>query len=181
VSLGYSPMNAGMMMIPAALAGMFSKRVVVPLVHRLGYRRVLVGNTLLVGTAMASFALVRPGLPVWVHAVQFAAFGAVNSLQFTAMNTLTLRDLDGELASSGNSLLSMVMMLSMSLGVAVAGGLLGAFGGVDAGPEHFNALGAFRWTFVCVGVVTVTSAAIFAQLEPTHSLRQSTVREVETR
>jgi hypothetical protein len=144
VSLGYSPMNAGMMMIPAALAGMFSKRVVVPLVHRLGYRRVLVGNTLLVGTAMASFALVRPGLPVWVHAVQFAAFGAVNSLQFTAMNTLTLRDLDGELASSGNSLLSMVMMLSMSLGVAVAGGLPGARSVASTpGPGHFNTLGAF--------------------------------------
>jgi Na+/melibiose symporter-like transporter len=180
VALGYSPVHAGMMMIPAALAGMFSKRVVVPLVHRFGYRRVLVGNTLLVGTAMASFALVRPGLPLWVHAVQFAAFGAVNSLQFTAMNTLTLRDLDGDLASSGNSLLSMVMMLSMSLGVAVAGGLLGAFGGVDAGPQHLNALGAFRWTFVCVGVVTVTSAAIFAQLEPTHSLPHATVREVES-
>jgi EmrB/QacA subfamily drug resistance transporter len=180
VSLGYSPMHAGMMMIPAALAGMFSKRVVVPLVHRIGYRRVLVGNTLLVGTAMASFALVRPGLPVWVHAVQFAAFGAVNSLQFTAMNTLTLRDLGGELASGGNSLLSMVMMLSMSLGVAVAGGLLGAFGGVAADPEHLNTLGAFRWTFVCVGVVTVTSAAIFAQLEPTHSLQHATVREAES-
>jgi EmrB/QacA subfamily drug resistance transporter len=180
VSLGYSPMHAGMMMIPAALAGMFSKRVVVPLVHRIGYRRVLVGNTLLVGTAMASFALVRPGLPVWVHAVQFAAFGAVNSLQFTAMNTLTLRDLGGELASGGNSLLSMVMMLSMSLGVAVAGGLLGAFGGVAVDPEHLNTLGAFRWTFVCVGVVTVTSAAIFAQLEPTHSLQHATVREAES-
>ena len=49
VALGYSPMHAGMMMIPAALAGMFSKRIVVPLVRRLGYRRVLVGNTLLVG------------------------------------------------------------------------------------------------------------------------------------
>jgi EmrB/QacA subfamily drug resistance transporter len=180
VSLGYSPMHAGMMMIPAALAGMFSKRVVVPLVHRLGYRRVLVGNTLLVGAAMASFALVRPGLPLWVHAVQFAAFGAVNSLQFTAMNTLTLRDLDGELASSGNSLLSMVMMLSMSLGVAVAGGLLGAFGGVESSPAHADTLGAFRWTYLCVGFVTVTSAAIFAQLEPTHRLPQATVREVES-
>jgi MFS family permease len=180
VALGYSPMHAGMMMIPAALAGMFSKRVVVPLVHRFGYRRVLVGNTLLVGMAMASFALVHPGLPLWVHAVQFAVFGGVNSLQFTAMNTLTLRDLEGELASSGNSLLSMVMMLSMSLGVAVAGGLLGAFGGVGASPTRLDALVAFRWTFVCVGVVTVTSAAIFAQLEPTHSLQPATVREVES-
>ena len=33
VALGYSPMHAGMMMIPAALAGMFSKRIVVPLVR----------------------------------------------------------------------------------------------------------------------------------------------------
>jgi EmrB/QacA subfamily drug resistance transporter len=174
--MGYSPMHAGMMMVPAALAGMFSKSMVVPLVHRLGYRRVLVGNTLLVGTAMASFALVRPGLALWVHAVQFAFFGAVNSLQFTAMNTLALRDLDGELASGGNSLLSMVMMLSMSLGVAVAGGLLGAFGGAGA---DLDTLSAFRWSFVCVGLVTITSAAIFAQLEPTHSLAHTTVQEAE--
>ena len=165
---------------PAAAAGMFSKRVVVPLVHRFGYRRVLVGNTLLVGATMASFALLQPGLPVWVHAVQFAAFGAVNSLQFTAMNTLTLRDLDGEFASSGNGLLSMLMMLTVSLGVAMAGGLLGAFGAVAAAnPSQFDTLTAFRWTFVCVGAVTITSAAIFAQLEPTHSLQQATVQETE--
>jgi len=121
-------------------------------------------------------ALVRPGLPLWVHAVQFALFGAVNSLQFTAMNTLALRDLDGELASGGNSLLSMVMMLSMSLGVAVAGGLLGAFGGAGG---DLDTLSAFRWSFVCVGLVTITSAAIFAQLEPTHRLAPTTVQEAE--
>lgn len=176
VAMGYSPMRAGMMMIPAALAGMFSKRVVVHLVRAVGYRRVLVGNTLLVGLAMASFALVQPGQAIWVHAVQFAGFGAVNSLQFTAMNTLVLRDLDGDLASSGNSLLSMVMMLSMSLGVAVAGSLLAAFGTAtgDAGT-----LTAFRWTFVCVGLVTTASAAIFAQLERTHEIPEATVREVD--
>jgi EmrB/QacA subfamily drug resistance transporter len=179
VPMGYSPMHAGMMMIPAALAGMFSKRVVVPLVRKVGYRRVLVGNTVLVGLAMASFALVQPGLPLWIHAMQFAAFGAVNSLQFTAMNTLALRDLDGELASSGNSLLSMVMMLSMGLGVAVAGGLLGAFGGEGAGPQHVATLDAFRWSFICVGLVTLTSAAIFAQLEPTHRLPSETVQEAD--
>ena len=179
VALGYSPMHAGMMMIPAALAGMFSKRIVVPLVRQVGYRRVLVGNTLLVGAAMASFALVQPGLPLWVHVVQFAFFGAVNSLQFTAMNTLALRDLDSELASSGNSLLSMVMMLAMSLGVAVAAGLLGAFGGAGAEAGHLGALTAFRWSFVCVGLVTMTSAAIFAQLEPTHIIPQAAVQEAD--
>lgn len=176
VAMGFSPMQAGMMMIPAALAGMFSKRVVVQIVRAVGYRKVLVGNTLLVGLAMASFALVRPGQPIWLHALQFACFGAVNSLQFTAMNTLVLRDLDGDLASSGNSLLSMVMMLSMSLGVAVAGSLLSAFGSTT---DQAGTFAAFRWTLVCVGLVTMVSAAIFAQLEPTRRIPEETVQEVE--
>jgi MFS family permease len=169
-----------MQMVPVAIAGMISKRLILPVIREFGYRRVLVGNTLLVGFAMASFALISADEPTWLRIAQLAFFGLVNSLQFTAMNTLTLRDLEGELASSGNSLLSMVMMLSMSLGVAVAGGLLGAFGGVDASPERLDTLVAFRWTFVCVGAVTVTSAAIFAQLEPTRSLLHTTVREAES-
>lgn len=177
VAIGYSPIKAGMMMIPAAIAGMFSKRIVVPLVHRLGYRRVLVGNTVLVGLAMASFALVGPETPWYLLGLQFAGFGAVNSLQFTAMNTLALRDLDDELASSGNSLLSMVMMLAMSMGVAIAGGLLGAFGGASIDPGRGDALWAFRWSFVCVGLVTMASAAIFAQLEPTHHIPEDKVQE----
>ncbi len=40
------------------------------------------------------------------------------------MNTLTLKDLRTT-ASSGNSLLSMIMQLSMSIGVTIAGLLLG--------------------------------------------------------
>jgi EmrB/QacA subfamily drug resistance transporter len=179
VLLGYSPMQAGMMMIPAAAAGMFSKRIVVPLVNTLGYRPVLVGNTLLVGMAMASFALAEPGQSVWWRLVQFSFFGAVNSLQFTAMNTLTLCDLEGELASSGNSLLSMVMMLSMSLGIATAGGLLGAFGGSQLNASPDAMLSAFRWCFLSMGLVTMTSAAIFAQLDPSRSISQSKVREVD--
>src|SRR5690606_28134370 len=91
---------------------------------------------------------------------------------FTAMNTLTLRDLDGERASAGNSLLSMVMMLSVSLGVAIAGGLLAAFGGDTRGEP---VLAAFRWTFVCIGMVTAASAAIFAQIEPTRRMPEQVV------
>lgn len=179
VALGYSPMNAGLMMIPAALAGMGSKRIVVPLVHRLGYRKVLVGNTILVGLAMASFALISPEWPLWLHLIQFGCFGAVNSLQFTAMNTLALRDLDGDLASSGNSLLSMTMMLAMSIGVAVAGSLLGVFGNEALHPLRDQALGAFRWTFVCVGLITMASATIFAQLPPTRRIPPASVKRAD--
>jgi MFS family permease len=144
-------------------ASLPTKPMVTALISRHGYRRVLVANTLLVGLAIASYALMSAAQPVWLHLLQLAWFGAVNSMQFTAMNAITLKDLAGEAASSGNSLLSMVQMLSMSLGVTAAGALLGGFAGLP-GPDAAHHLPAFHATFLCVGLMTFASAWIFWQL-----------------
>jgi EmrB/QacA subfamily drug resistance transporter len=161
ISLGYTPFHAGMMMLPTSIAAIASKRIVTPLIMRVGYRKTLVVNTILVGAAMATFSLISAQEPLWLTIVQLAFFGCVNSLQFTAMNTVTLKDLDGNEATSGNSLLSMVQMLSLSLGVAAAGGLLATFVS-DYG--HGRELFAFHATFICVGLMTSASAGIFWQL-----------------
>jgi len=161
ISLGYTPFHAGMMMLPTSIAAIASKRIVTPVITRLGYRKTLVVNTILVGAAMATFSLISAQEPLWLTIVQLAFFGCVNSLQFTAMNTVTLKDLDGNEATSGNSLLSMVQMLSLSLGVAAAGGLLATFV-TDYG--HGRELFAFHATFICVGLMTSASAGIFWQL-----------------
>jgi EmrB/QacA subfamily drug resistance transporter len=166
VSLGHSPMQAGMMMLPVAAAGMGMKRLAAPLITRLGYRRVLVSNTVLVGLLMASFALISAEQPLWLRVLQLALFGAFNSLQFTAMNTVTLKDLDKAQASSGNSLFSMVQMLAMSLGVGLAGAVLAAYGAHYGTQLPAQALQAFHATFLTMGVVTVAAAAVFWQLSP---------------
>ena len=163
VSLRYTPFHSGMMMLSTSAAAILAKQIVTPLITRVGYRRMLVVNTVLVGLAMASFALISEKEPLWLTILQLAFFGSVNSLQYTAMNTVTLKDLEGSEASSGNSLLSMVQMLSMSLGVAAAGGLLATF--LDT---YSNGTGrelyAFHYTFICVGLLTAASAWIFWQL-----------------
>jgi EmrB/QacA subfamily drug resistance transporter len=166
VSMGYSPLRAGLMMLPIAMAGMAMKRFTTPLITHLGYRRVLVANTALVGLTMGSFALTSPGQPVALHIVQLLCFGAVNSLQFTAMNTVTLRDLDGSMASSGNSLLSMVQMLAMSLGVAAASSVLGGYSGIFGSAAPIDTLHAFQATFATMGLITLASALIFWHLPP---------------
>ncbi|MDR0274381.1 MAG: multidrug transporter subunit MdtD [Burkholderiaceae bacterium] len=164
LALGYSPAQAGMLMLPLALANMGMKRVISVIIARHGYRRVLVGNTLLSGGLIASFALMSHGQPLWLRIAQLACLGAVNSMQFTSMNTVTLKDLDAARASSGNSMLSMVQMLGMSLGVTSAAALLAAFTGwLDAGTGA-AALPAFRATFVTIGLLTMASAGIFWQL-----------------
>jgi len=98
--------------------------------------------------------------------VQLAFFGGVNSIQFTAMNTLTLKDLGTGGASSGNSLFSLVQMLSMSLGVTIAGAVLATFTGILPRVTETNSLPAFHATFLCLGIITAASAWIFAQLAP---------------
>ena len=178
VTMGYSPAQAGMMMLPVALASMSMKRITTPLIQRHGYRRVLVVNTGLVGLTMASFALSSPQQPLVMLLLQLAAFGAVNSMQFTAMNTLTLKDLEPGAASSGNSLLSMVQMLAMGMGVAAAGAVLAAFTeffGSEAG--GVRTLQAFQATFGCMALITVASAGIFWQLAEADSQAMRSSRE----
>ena len=166
LSLGYSPAQAGMMMLPVAGAAMLSKRPVTLLITRFGYRNVLVSNTLLVGLTIADMALMSASQPLWLHVLQLAVFGAVNSMQFTAMNTITLKDLKAGGASSGNSLFSMVQMLAMSLGVTVAGAMLGTFSRLFGHDSGADSLSAFHATFICVGLITAASAGIFWQLSP---------------
>lgn len=162
LALGYSPVEAGLMMMPLILGAMTVKRIITPLIQRIGYRRVLVSNTLIVGLGIASFALIPADQPTWLKAIHFFVFGMFNSVQFTAMNTLTLKDLEQRHASSGNSLLSMIMMLSMSLGVAAAGAILSGF----TVHYHEQVLSAFHATFICMGMMTMAAAWIFWQLEP---------------
>ena len=165
LAMGFSPAQAGMLMLPVALAAMASKRLVTRIITRWGYRPVLVGNTLLLGALIAAFALMTPEQPLWLRVLQMAVFGGVNSMQFTAMNAVTLKDLEPARAASGNSLFSMVQMLGMSLGVTCAAALLHAFADwLDTG-AGLSALPAFRAAFVVIGLMTMLSAAIFWQLD----------------
>jgi EmrB/QacA subfamily drug resistance transporter len=179
IGLGYAPFEAGLMMVPVAIAGIASKTFVTRLIKRIGYRIMLVSNTLLVGIATASFALITPEQPLWMRIVQLALFGTFNSMQFTAMNTVTLKDLQGYQTSGGNSLLSMVMMLSMSLGVASAGALLANFEDHFGHDSTAQALAAFHATFICVGLITFASAWIFWQLSADEKPPERKVENVE--
>jgi len=163
VGLEHTPVRAGIMMLPISISALLTKRVVTPLILHFGYKTVLTANTIFVGLSMIGFSLITPQQPAWLRILQLAIFGFFNSLQFTAMNTVVLKDLTPLQASSGNTLLSMVQMLSMSFGVALAGTMISVFTDADS-RIRTNALDAFHATFICVGLITCASAWIFAQL-----------------
>lgn len=164
IGLGFSPFHAGLMMIPMVLGSMGMKRIVVQVVNRFGYRHVLVTTT--IGLALVSLLFMATALAGWYYALPLVLFiqGMVNSSRFSSMNTLTLKDLPDEHASSGNSLLSMIMQLSMSIGVTVAGLLLGMFGQQHVAADSAATHQVFMYTYLCMALIIALPALIFARV-----------------
>ncbi|MGC6387703.1 multidrug transporter subunit MdtD [Ewingella sp. S1.OA.A_B6] len=164
LGMGFTPFNAGLMMVPMVLGSMGMKRVVVRLVNKLGYRQALVTATLLLALITLIFPFVAIYGAFWMIPVVLFFQGMVNSLRFSSMNTLTLKDLPSRLASSGNSLLSMVMQLSMSLGVSIVGIFLGLFAHqqVIAGSASMHS--TFLYCYLCMSLVIALPAWIFSRV-----------------
>jgi DHA2 family multidrug resistance protein-like MFS transporter len=167
LGMGFTPFHAGLMMIPMVLGSMGMKRVVVRLVNQLGYRKALVSATLLLALITLIFPLVAIYGAVWMIPIVLFFQGMVNSLRFSSMNTLTLKDLPPRLASSGNSLLSMIMQLSMSLGVSVAGLLIGLFAHQQAiTPDSATMHTAFLYCYMSMALVIALPAWVFSKVPP---------------
>ncbi|STP75256.1 putative multidrug resistance protein [Escherichia coli] len=164
IGLGFSPFHAGLMMIPMVLGSMGMKRIVVQVVNRFGYRRVLVATTL--GLSLVTLLFMTTALLGWYYVLPFVLFlqGMVNSTRFSSMNTLTLKDLPDNLASSGNSLLSMIMQLSMSIGVTIAGLLLGLFGSQHVSVDSGTTQTVFMYTWLSMALIIALPAFIFARV-----------------
>ncbi|MRS15039.1 MFS transporter [Enterobacteriaceae bacterium RIT691] len=164
IGLGFSPFHAGLMMIPMVMGSMGMKRIVVQVVNHFGYRNVLICATL--GLACITLLFMATALMGWYWLLPVVLFlqGMINSSRFSSMNTLTLKELPDDLASSGNSMLSMVMQLSMSIGVTVAGLLLGMFGQHHISADSAVTHQVFLYTYLSMAVIIALPALIFARV-----------------
>lgn len=159
VGLGYSPFVTGLLMLPLAASSMFGKFMINRLLAAFGYRRFLFVNTLLLGFLTMCYSFIDAHTPMAVIVLLFTVLGTINSMQFTAMNTVTLIDLPRQHESDGNSLLSVVIQIASSFGVAVAAMLLRLY---TPDPQVISrALDSFHFAFLVVGVSAVLSSFIF--------------------
>jgi len=161
VGFGYTALLAGCMMAPTALGSILAKSMVTRVLRWFGYRKTLVWISVIIGVLIASFALQTPEMGLVAILIPLFVLGMAMSTQFTAMNTITLADLNDANASSGNSMLAVTQQLSIGFGVAVSAAVLRFyenFGGSTF--QHFHA------TFLTMGAITVVSALVFLLLKP---------------
>lgn len=163
LGMGLEPLHAGLLMIPMVIGNMGMKRIVVRVVNRFGYRNVLIGTTLALASVVLLFTLVVLVDLVWLLPFVLFFQGMVSGVRYSTMNNLTLKELSDELASSGNSLMSMSQQFSMSIGVTMAGILLGYFANVTGVNEPDTQI-AFIKVWICVGVIIAMPALVFARV-----------------
>lgn len=162
IGCGWSPLMAGLMMVPQALGSISAKWLVNRLLVRLGYRRLLLGNTLMVAVLLAMFALLGPHTPTALIALLVFIYGGFTGVQYTVMNTLIYADLDIQHASMASSMASTTQYLSMSFGIALATLLMQT---LLHGQNDAAYVNAFRWTVIILAVVTALASRVFARLD----------------
>ena len=124
VGFGYTAIVAGCMMAPTAIGSLMAKSTVTQVLRWFGYRKTLVGITVIIGVLIAQFALQSPGMPLWLMILPLFVLGMAMSTQFTAMNTISPADLNDANASAGNSVTAVTQQLSISFGVAISAAVL---------------------------------------------------------
>ncbi|KQM76977.1 MFS transporter [Pedobacter sp. Leaf216] len=166
LGLKQSAMTSGIMLIPVALTSVIIKSWVVPIVKKLGYKNTLIINTMIIAIVIGLFSLVDAHTKLANLIPLLVIYGAVNSIQLTSMNTISLSALDNETASSGNSLLLVMQQLSMSLGISVGAFLLAKYSD-KSWLQTENVFIAFKYTFLTLASITAVTSLIFLRLDKT--------------
>ena len=167
IGLGFTPIQSGLLLMPQALAAMSLKPTMPAILARIGYRGVLVSNTLILGVMIMLFATIGTHTPVWLIVVQVFSFGFFTSLQYTSMNTLVYADVTPDETSSASTIASTMQQMSISFGIAVAS-LATAF----FVPDRFHSsasemIQGIHRAFLVLGVMTILSTIIFRELRGT--------------
>jgi EmrB/QacA subfamily drug resistance transporter len=162
LGFGLTPLASGLLTFASAAGAMTMKMTATPIIRRLGFRPVLVGNAVVSSLFLMVCALFRPTTPHFLILAALLSGGFFRSLQFTATNTLNYADVPAARLSRASSFASMAQQLSISIGVGV-GALLVHFtlawhGGHLSSEDFYPA-------FVVIGFISMASALLFLRLK----------------
>jgi EmrB/QacA subfamily drug resistance transporter len=165
VGLGFSPVQSGLLIMPQAVAAMSTKFLLPKILTKLGYRGVLISNTLILGLLLFLFGTIGLHTPVWLIVLQAFCYGAFTSLQYTSMNTLVYADLSDSQTSNGSTIASTMQQLSVSFGVAAAGLTTVFFLPAQLHSNPAAMIGGIHEALYVLGGMTILSTIVFLGLK----------------
>ncbi len=163
VGLGMSAAQSGATTFVTSIGGLTMRGLSRRLLRRFGYRRTMVINGL--GSSGFAFSCACFGhgtdqVVIWV--VLFCG-GFMQSLQFTAYNTIAYADVPPLRMSAATSLYATMQQVTLTLGICVAGAALAA-STAWRGVGHAT-LWDFSLAWITVGVLAVAAPLLATRLE----------------
>lgn len=164
IALGLSAEFSGLLLTPIAIGILAVRTISLPLLKCLGYKKLLIINTLLIGTSLLSFQIITQETSYYVISALTFIFGLLISLLFSAINSIAFAEIATDDLSAAMSIISTVQQLSQSFGVA-SGALLLRYYSHHATYEPILTTAVFHQVFFTLGILTCFSAIIFLRLQ----------------
>ena len=162
LGFGMSAVQSGMVTFASSAGSMAMKIAAKPVLHRFGFRSVMVWNGL-TGTAfLAAIAAFRPSWPLPLIYGVLLVGGFFQSLQFTAYNTIAYADVPRAQMSAATSFYTTFQQLMLTLGICVSASALAASLAIT-GHERAS-LGDYSAAFLVVAALSLLASPACARL-----------------
>jgi EmrB/QacA subfamily drug resistance transporter len=171
-----TPFESGLITFTTALGSMFMKAAVASVLHRFGYRNVLLYNALISSVFLMACATFVQGMPFAGMVAILLSGGFFRSLQFTSINTIAYAEIEPAKMSRATAMVAAVQQLSLSTGVAI-GALVVE---LTLRLKHSTTMGIndFSPAFLFVGLLSASAVFIFMRL-PSDAGAELSGRKVE--
>ncbi|MCU1480382.1 MAG: family efflux transporter permease subunit [Subtercola sp.] len=157
---GYSPVLAGTLVLFVFIGNFAIKPATTPMLRRFGFRPVIVAATIGAALSMVLCAFLTRDTPFVVVAALLVFSGVARSTGFTAYNTIAFADVPQAEMTDANTLTSTLQQVAAGFGVAVGAVAL------RAGEAAWGGLGAFQFSFLVIGALTLVSTVEALRLSP---------------
>ena len=164
LSFGLDPLESGLVTFTSTAGAMVMKVVAPRILHRFGFRPVLIWNGLAASLLLCGFGLFRAETPYPLMVGVLLASGCFRSLQFTSLNAIAYADVDQARLSQASSLAAMAQQISLALGVTIGGYALSAAATLT-GQDDGAAIN-FTFAFLSVGLLSMVSVFQMRRLAP---------------
>ena len=164
LGFGLNAFYSGLLTCVSAIGVIFVKTIMVRVLKRFGFRRVLIYNALFGAGSLALIGLFTASTPYTVIAIALLLGGCFRSVQFTSVNALAYADISSKDLSQATSIASVAQQLSIGLGVTIGGFVLQT--SMDW-HGHATLVAADFWpAFLAVAVISASSILFNLRLAP---------------
>lgn len=164
IGLHFSPQLSGLLLAPIALGVFVVKPLSMTILRRLGYRKLLIFNTIFISLSLWSFSSINEKSSIFEISCLTFIYGFLVAMQYTGMNSLAYSNINDNDMSPAASIMATIQQLAQSFGVAISAILLSFFSYEFSEHQQLTTK-IFHQTFVTLGILTILIGLIFTRLK----------------